>query len=189
MKHGLESFYTLIESLEALPTIGKKSAKMLALHMIKHDQFGAIKLAHAIEEAVRRTKTCSKCGALSEHELCEICADENRDHHLLCIVSSAKDIFTLEDSGHFHGRYFVFEAIEVERVERLKQIISEGITEIIFAFPPSLQNDALIFYIEEQLKTAPLTFTKIAQGVPTGVNLENVDTLSLARALESRTKI
>lgn len=189
MKKGLDSLYNLIESLEMLPTIGKKSARNIALYMVREDNFAALKIAHAIEEAVSTVKSCSRCGGLSEHELCEICSDEGRDHMVLCLVNSTKDIFTIEDSGHYHGLYFVFESIENSDTDKLFEMVKAGVKEVIFAFPPSLQNDALIYYIEEKLEGLGVTFTKIAQGVPTGVNLENVDSLSLSRAIESRVKI
>ncbi len=189
MKKGLDCLYNLIESLEMLPTIGKKSARNIALYMVKEDNFAALKIAHAIEEAVSTVKSCTRCGGLSEHELCDICSDDGRDHTMLCLVNSTKDIFTIEDSGHYHGLYFVFESIENSDMEKLHTMVREGVKELIFAFPPSIQNDALIYYIEEKLGDCDITFTKIAQGVPTGVNLENVDSLSLSRAIESRVKI
>lgn len=189
MKKGLDSLYNLIESLEMLPTIGKKSARNIALYMVREDNFAALKIAHAIEEAVSTVKSCSRCGGLSEHELCEVCSDDGRDHTVLCLVNSTKDIFTIEDSGHYHGLYFVFESIEHTDIEKLRSMVEDGVREVIFAFPPSIQNDALIYYIEEKLSGFEIAFTKIAQGVPTGVNLENVDSLSLSRAIESRVKI
>lgn len=170
-----------------LPTVGKKSARNLAYHMVTHDGFGALKLAHAIEKAIQTVRRCELCGALSEHELCGICADDQRDITRLCLVFSAKDIFTLEESGFYRGRYFVCED-EVD-FERLGRMVALGAEEVIFAFPPSIQNDALIYFIEERLSPYGLSFSKIAQGVPTGVSLENVDMLSLSRALEGRIKI
>ena len=189
MLHGLESFENLVEALQSLPTIGKKSARNLAFHMVGRDHYGALKLAHAIEKAVGAVKFCTRCGNLSEHELCDICSDDERDLETLCLVSNAKDIMTLEESGGFTGRYFVFGSMEEADLEKLYDQVRHGVREVIFAFPPSIQNDALIYYIEEKLSPFGLVFTKIAQGVPTGVNLENVDTVSLARALESRVKV
>ena len=103
-------------------------------------------------------------------------------------MESAKDIFVLEEHKLFEGRYFVLCDLEEETLSKLERIVHEGITEMIFALTPSLANDALILFIEDKLKNHPLQFTKIAQGVPTGVHLENVDMLSLSKALESRTK-
>lgn len=171
----------------SLPAIGKKSARNLAFHMVTAGSFDAIKLAHAIEEAIAHTKECAMCKNLSEHELCSICADDERDSEKLCLVFSAKDIFTIDESGFYRGKFFVCgDNIDFEK---LTTLIRGGVKEVIFAFPPSLQNDALIYYIEEQLKGMELNFSKIAQGIPTGVSLENVDMLSLARALEGRVKL
>lgn len=171
----------------ALPSVGKKSARNLAYHMVMQDSFAAMKLSHAIERAVQGVRRCSLCGALSEHELCGVCADEDRDVSRLCLVFNAKDIFTLEEGDFYRGRYFVCQD-EID-FAALEQMVAKGVEEVIFAFPPSIQNDALIYFIEERLSPFGLSFSKIAQGVPTGVSLENVDMLSLSRALEGRIKI
>ncbi len=149
-----------------------------------------MKLVHAIEDAVSSLHRCVQCGGISEDELCYICSDELRDQKSLCIVESAKDIYTIEESGEYSGLYFVFEGLSQANLDRLKELVRQKeIEEVIFAFPPSIQNDALILYIEDRLQELPLKFTKIAQGVPTGVNLENVDTLSLAKAIAERVEI
>ena len=161
----------------------------MAYFMVAKDNFGAIKIAHSIEKAIQSIKKCINCKNLSEHELCDICSDEQRDSDKLCIVSSGKDIIVIEESGFYHGLFFVFESIEGDDIKRLKQMVANGVKEVIFAFSPSIQNDALIYFIEEKLKDIDLKFSKIAQGVPTGVSLENVDMLSLSKALESRVEI
>ncbi len=189
MKKHLEKFNNLVEAFENLPSVGKKSALRFAYHLVLNDTFGAMKLANSIESAVRSIKRCQKCGGLSENEICEICLDEDRDHTKLCIVESAKDIFTLEDNNLFDGTYFVLEDLEEESIERLKSCISKETKEIIFALTPSLSNDAVILFVEDKLKDFEINFTKIAQGVPTGVHLENIDMLSLSKALDSRVKI
>lgn len=171
----------------ALPMIGKKSARNVALHLVSVDRFAALRLAHAIESAVANVRLCASCQNLSENELCGVCADDERDRTKLCVVLSAKDILTLEESGFYNGRYFVYTG--ESNFALLEAMIKEGAQELIFAFAPSIQNDALIYFIEEQLAVFGLSFTKIAQGIPTGVSLENVDSLSLSRALEGRVKI
>ncbi len=188
-KRGLEKFNNLVDALSSLPTVGKKSALRYAYHMVLHDSFSALKLSHAIENAVTHIKRCVKCGGLSEDEICDICYDEQRDSEKLCIVESAKDIFVMEESANYDGRYFVLENLDEEHLENLKARIDEGVSEIIFAFTPSLANDGVILFIEDKLKEYNLSFTKIAQGVPTGVNLENVDMLSLSKALSDRVKV
>lgn len=189
MMRGLEKFNKLVEAFESLPTVGKKSALRFAYHMVLNDTFAAMKLSNAIESAIKSIRKCERCGALSEHEICDICLDERRDAQKLCIVESAKDIFVLEEHKLFDGKYFVLNDIEEETLSKLDVVVADGTKEVIFALTPSLASDALILFIEDKLKAYALHFTKIAQGVPTGVHLENVDMLSLSKALESRTKI
>ena len=189
MRRSLDKFNRLVESLESLPTIGKKSAVRLAYHMVMKDSFNAIKLAHAIENAVGSLKKCVSCGGMSEDELCEICSNSSRDIEILCIVENAKDILTLEENGLFEGRYFVLDSLEHLDISHLQDVVSSGVSEVIFALTPSIQNDAIILYIEDKLKEYDIRFSKIAQGVPTGVSLENIDILSLTRAIEDRVRV
>jgi len=184
----LEKFDNLVEALSSLPSVGKKSAQRFAYHLILNDTFNAMKISNAIESAVRSIRSCERCGGLSEHEICDICLDEHRDSLKLCIVESAKDILVLEENNLYDGVYFVLDSLEEECVEKLKSVVSAGIEEVIFALTPSLANDAVIIFVEDKLKEFDLEFTKIAQGVPTGVHLENVDMLSLSKALSLRTK-
>lgn len=186
---GLEKFNKLVEAFEKLPTVGKKSALRFAYHVVLHDTFGAMKLSSAIENAIKSIRPCERCGGLSEHEICDICLDDRRDIQKLCIVESAKDIFVLEEHKLFDGKYFVLSSLDEEVLDNLEGCIKEGAKEIIFALTPSMASDGLILFIEDRLKEYGLVFTKIAQGVPTGVHLENVDMLSLSKALEARTKI
>ncbi len=178
-----------MEALSTLPTVGQKSAVRLAFHMIMNDGFNAIKLAHAMKNALVSLKKCLSCGGMSEDELCFICSDDTRDSDVLCIVESAKDILTLEENGLFNGRYFVLEALDELDISHLKDMVSSGIEEVLFAITPSIANDAVIMFIEDKLKEYKVRYTKIAQGVPTGVSLENVDMLSLSRALQDRVNV
>ncbi len=185
-----EKFYNLVDAFNSLPTIGKKTALRLAFNVVLNDAYAGLRLAHSIESALKCLKKCEFCGGISEHELCEICSDTDRNSKLLCIVESPKDIFILEENGSFEGVYFVLESLDEECVERLKNTVKkQNISEIIFALTPNLQNDGVILFIEDKLKNFDINFTKIAQGVPTGVSIENVDNLSLTKALLSRTKI
>lgn len=189
MGRSLEKFSRLVESLQELPTIGKKSATRLAYHMVMQDSYVGMKISHAIEEALGCLKKCTVCGGMSEDELCSICSDESRDSTFLCIVENAKDILLLEENGLFDGRYFVLDSLEELSISHLVKIAESGITELVFALTPSIANDAVILYIEDKLRDFDISFSKIAQGVPTGVSLENIDILSLTRALEDRVRI
>lgn len=189
MRGSLEKFNRLVDALGELPTIGKKSATRLAYFMVMQDTFVGMKVAHAIEDALGSLRKCARCGGLSEDEICSICCDENRDSHLLCIVENAKDILLLEENALFEGRYFVLEKLDEASVSHLQKIVASGIEEVLFALTPSIANDAVILYIEDKLGEFDVRFSKIAQGVPTGVSLENIDLLSLTRALEDRVRV
>ena len=189
MKHyKIEAFENLVEAFGSLPSIGKKTAIRLAYHAVMEDGFAAMKLAHALETGVNAIHKCSKCHNMSEDELCSICSDPYRDNTKLCIVQNAKDILTIEESGQFDGVYYV--VTEVSDLDEAHLFYAVGgVEEIIFAFPPSIATDTMILYIEDKLKGLDIHFTKIAQGVPTGVELDNIDVMSLSRALEARVKI
>lgn len=190
MNKGLEKFYELVEAFESLPTIGKKSALRLAYHIVMNDNYCGIKIAHSIENALKNITKCKKCGSMSEHEICEFCLDDSRDNAKLCIVQSAKDIFIIEDSKQFDGKYFVIEELEQENLDMLIKFVGENeVQTILFAITPSIANDAFILFIEDKLKNFDIRFSKIAQGVPTGVSLENVDILSLSKAIQSKVEI
>ena len=190
MNKGLEKFYDLVESFEMLPTIGRKSALRLAYYIVTENSYTGMKLSHSIETAIRDVRTCTHCYSMSENEVCEICLDDDRDSSLLCIVQSAKDIFVLEDSKQFSGKYFVIESLEDNILkDLLRHVEKQKVVNVLFAVTPSLANDAFILYIEDRLKHFDISFTKIAQGVPTGVSLENVDILSLSKAINGQVRI
>ena len=172
---GIEKFNELVESFAKLPTIGKKTAILLAYHICTGNQLEGMKLAHNIENAIRFIKHCQQCGSLSENELCEICTDDERDKNCLCIVQSPKDVLVIEESKSYGGLYFVLDELNDEKLAQLRQMILK------------LQSKELIF--EDRLKDLNLQFSKIAQGIPSGVNLENVDFISLNKAINFRTKV
>jgi recombination protein RecR len=187
-RYRVEAFERLVEAFNALPTIGKKSATRLAYHLVSDDRFAGLKLAQAIEDAVSRLQSCRRCHAISEDELCGICSDPGRDRSKLCIVQSARDIFVIEEAGQYDGLYYILSSLEDLAETHLHEIV-EGVEEVIFAFPPGIATDTMILFIEDRLGDRNLIFSKIAQGVPTGVELENVDLLSLSRAMEDRIRV
>ncbi|CAM3350450.1 recombination mediator RecR [Helicobacter labetoulli] len=195
-KSSLKAFSNLITALEKLPTIGKKSAQKMAYSLCVENKFLGLNIAHAIENAALVIKKCHKCLGLSESEICEICLDDTRQNGELCIVANSRDIFIIEEMGEFQGRYFVLDSQQdLEQIDFSllnHRIQAESIHEIIFALSPSLANEAIMLYIEDKIKApcaTPLQFSKIAQGVPTGIGLDSIDQLSLLAALNSRVKL
>jgi len=188
MKNSLKKFYNLVQRLEALPSVGKKSALRIAYHLSFVDKFDGVNLAHAIEESVNFVQKCSKCNAISENEICNICLDEYRNKEILCIVESPKDIFIIEESHIYTGKYFVLEDINESSLNKLLDM-SYDVKEITFAFPPSLNNESLMIYVQDKLEFLGIEFYKIAHGVPTGVKLENIDLPSISQAIKNKNRI
>ena len=185
-----EKFNELVASFASLPTIGKKTAIRLAYFVSLQNHLAGTKLAQDIENAIRFIKPCSKCGALSENELCEICTDTERDRAVLCVVESAKDILILEESGSFNGLYFVLDELNDDKIAKLRAMIAEfSVKELIFALTSAINAEAMSFFVEDRLQDLGLKFSKIAQGIPSGVHLENVDFISLHKAMAFRTKL
>lgn len=175
-----------MESFEELPTIGKKTAQRLAHYVVTHNAELGLKIAHGIEDCVCNLQQCKMCGNIAELDYCNICLDNERDTTLLCIVMEIKDILTIEQNGDYSGLYFILSQYSKNTQKKLSQRLDLGVKEVIFAFPPSLANNMLIAAIEEDFKNSVVSFSKIAQGVPTGINLENVDAFSLSNAIKNR---
>lgn len=184
-----QKFNNLIDTFAQLPTVGKKSASRFAYHLVFNDSFLALKLAHNIEDAIKNIQKCTICQGISESEICHICIDDSRDEEQLCIVSSAQDILIFEDNNIYNGKYYVIDDLESFDHLKLQNIIKNGVSEVIFALEHSIGNDALILYIEDKLKDMKVSFTKLAQGIPTGMSIQNIDIVSLSKALQQRTKI
>ena len=156
---GTDRFEELVASFEKLPGVGKKSALRFAYYVSVQNSFLGLNLAHNIEEAVRVLHRCRICGAVCEGEI-------------------------------YDGRYFVLESASEEAVSALRDMVSRnGARELIFALTPGINSDGIMLYVEDKLADLGLKFTKLAQGVPTGVSLDNVDMLSLIKAINGRTEI
>ncbi|ARR02148.1 recombination protein [Campylobacter vicugnae] len=185
---NLEHFDKLVEAFGKIPGVGKKSAIKYAYYITLQDPFFGLNLAHTIENSIHSLKHCTICGGISQNEICDICVDTHRNNSMICVVESPKDILTIEDSNSFDGLYFVFN--DINSISNLKDMILKfDAKELIFAFSPSINSDGVMLYIEDQLKDLNINFTKIAQGIPTGVSLENVDMLSLTKAIKDRKEI
>ncbi|NLY03794.1 MAG: recombination protein RecR [Campylobacter sp.] len=186
----ISKFDELVEAFEKLPGVGKKSALKYAYFASIENSFAGLNLAHSIEDAVKNLKRCNNCGAISEDEICEICVDSSRQKDTLCIIENPKDIFILEKSGAYKGLYFVLDEIDNSTVEKLIKFTDINDTkEILFALTPSINSDGIMLYIEDKFKNSKIIFSKIAQGIPTGVSLDNIDTLSLIKAISDKREI
>ena len=191
-----EPIRALTEALAQLPGIGPRSAERIALHLVQAEPAAVHQLAEAIVEARQRVRLCRICGALTESEVCDTCSDPRRDGAMLCIIERPVDIFSVEKSGSFQGKYHVLGGKisptngvgpEDLRIEELEQRLrSEPIKEVVIALGTDVEGDATSFYLAQRLARAGLTVSRIAYGLPAGSGLEFADEITLSRALEGR---
>lgn len=185
----------LIDRLNCLPGVGKKSAQRMAMHLLEHDRQGGLTLAEALTEALTKVKNCRTCRNLTEHEQCHICTDMQRDVSTICIVETPSDVLAIENAGCFRGFYFVLmghlspiDGIGPKElgIDLLLERASNKVEEVILATNPTVEGEATANYIGEKLKPLGILVTRIAHGVPVGGELEYIDGGTLAHAINSR---
>ena len=189
----------LIESLQAQPGVGPKTATRTALHLLQHNRSGAQALASVLAEAAERVQRCRSCRTLTESDLCSICANPRRDARLLCIVESPSDIVAIEQAGGFSGRYYVLhgrlspiDGIGPQELglTTLPEYVRAGeVDEVILATNPTVEGEATAHYVKESLRDSGATVTRIAHGVPLGGELEYIDGGTIVHALQGRRSV
>jgi recombination protein RecR len=189
----------LIAQLGRLPGIGRRSAERIALHLLKAEADISRQLADAILQTKSRIRNCSRCGAYTEPDPCEICASPRRSHGSLCVVEGPNDILLLERAGVHQGVYHALmgrisplngigpEQLRIGTLlERVKQ---EKPAEIIVALGADVESEATAYYLAEQLKPLGANVTRIGLGLPAGSALESADEVTLSQALAGRRKM
>jgi len=188
----------LIGHFEKFPGIGPRTAQRLALFILKQPESTIREFSKALLEAHSNVGRCKKCFNLTSEDECEICRNTERNQKLICVVAETKDLLALERAREFKGVYHVIGGLispmdsvgpELLEIRSLVERVSKSeIDEIILALTPSVEGDTTSLYIGKLL--APFTkVTRIAYCLPMGSELEYVDEVTLARALEGRTKL
>lgn len=196
----METFDRAVSRLKRLPGIGKKSAQRLIFHLLKISDQEVEKLSDVILEVNQSLHTCETCFGLSEADLCPICQDSERDASKLAVVANPEDIFTLEESGEFKGRYHVLRGLispldgigpEQLTIQSLINRIrgDEPIEEIIFAFNPTNEGEVTINYLQKRLDDLPVRLSHLGYGIPVGSDIGYTDQMTLSRALDNRVQL
>ena len=189
----------LIDELNRLPGIGRKSAQRLAFHILNTEKADAENLAEAIVEMREQVRLCIRCFNVTAEEQCSICLDVRRDPSVICVVERAQDIPVIERTQEFRGRYHVLggaispiEGIGPDQLrmrELLARLEIEGVTEVIAATNPTVEGDTTALYISKLLKSLDIRVTRLASGLPVGGDLDYADEITLGRALSGRKEI
>jgi recombination protein RecR len=189
----------LIAELSRLPGVGRRAAQAMVLDILKLPQEEAVRLARLILEVKKKTRACSACFNLTEDPLCPICSDPSRDRGLLCVVEEPHDLAALEKAKSYHGLYHILggalsplEGIgpdELRVRELLERIGAGSFREVLLATNPTLEGEATALYLGRQLKGYSVAVTRLARGVPVGGELEYLDEMTLAKAIENRREL
>jgi recombination protein RecR len=187
---------TLTQALSRLPGLGPRSARRAVLHLMKKRETALLPLLRALESVSDRLSTCDICGNVDTTDPCGICADPRRDSRALCVVEDVPDLWALERSRLFPGRFHVLggrlSALEGVRPEDLsidkllRRVEAGGIDEVVLAMNATLEGQTTAHYIAERLERFPVRLTQLAHGLPVGGELDYLDEGTLAQALRAR---
>lgn len=185
-----------VNEMAQLPGIGKRTALRLVLHLLKQPTEQTAFLSEALLLMRNEIKTCVSCHNISDVEVCEICANEKRNHRLICVVEDVRDVMAIENTGQFKGIYHVLggKISPIDGVgpsqltisSLVEKVRSGNVSEIIFALSSTMEGDTTNFYIYKQIKDFDVKTSAIARGISVGDELEYADEVTLGRSIVNR---
>ena len=185
-----------VNEISKLPSIGKRTALRLALHILKQPENHIDALADSIKTLRKKINFCSECYNLSDNEICEICLNPNRQNGELCVVEDIRDVMAIENTSQFKGRYHVLNGLispidgigpaDLKIDSLIEKIRGGKIKEVIFALSATMEGDTTIFYINKNLSSFEIKISTIARGIPVGDELEYTDEITLGRSILKR---
>ena len=188
----------LIKKVSKLPGLGPRSSRRVVLHLLKDKEKLLLPLIEDLNTVANNIRSCVECGNLDENEICQICKDSSRNQNLLCVVETVADLWALERSNVYNGKYHilggVLSAIDGVNPEQLniasleKRLENKSITEIIIAISATLDGQTTAHYLAEILSKFNINITRLAHGLPVGGELDFLDDGTIAQALKARNK-
>ena len=186
----------LIKDLSKLPGIGKKTASRLALHIMRSPAEEARTLASDLAELHNAVKLCSSCFIFSETDPCKICSDPSRNNGLVCVVEGPDDLLAIEKTGSYQGLYHILHGVlapmdgigpdEIKINELVERVRRYKIAEILIATSSTVPGEATASYLARILHQEPVKVTRLACGIPMGMDIKYADEVTLSRAIETR---
>ena len=185
-----------VDQFATLPGIGRKSALRMALYLLKQPEENIQKFASSFLELRKNAKHCSICNMISDTEVCGVCSDKRRDHSVICVVESIRDVLSIENTETYNGLYHVLGGIISPMdgigpsdlpIQQLEERLNKGdVNEVILALSTSMEGETTSFYLYKKLKNYNVNITSIARGVAFGNDLEYTDEVTLAKSIENR---
>ena len=185
-----------VEAISSLPGVGRRSALRLALHLLKQPADSVHHFTSAINDLRDGVCYCRRCRMISDSEECAICADVKRDHSLICVVESVRDVMSIEATGQYHGVYHVLGGIispiagvgpgDLTIAELVARVVAGEASEVILALSGDVEGETTAFYIYRQIESHGVKVTSLARGLGFGDALEYADSLTLGRSITNR---
>ena len=185
-----------VNEFAKLPGIGKKTALRLVLHLLKVSNNDVKTFTAAISELKENIHFCTNCNNISDDTLCSICANPHRDHSVVCVVETLRDLIAIENTNQYTGEYHILGGVispmegigpdELHIASLIEKSRSGHIREIIMALNPTIEGDTTVFYITKKIENPAIKITTIARGISFGGELEYADEITLARSLATR---
>jgi len=185
-----------INELTKLPGIGRRSALRLALWLLKQDTSKAQLLGNAIINLRNNISYCKNCHNIADGELCNICADNKRDHGVICIVSDIRDVMAIENTNQFFGVYHILNGVispmegigpqDINLESLFRKAESGEVKEVIMALPSTTEGDTTAFYIYRKISLSVPAVTAISRGIAIGDDLEYADEITLGKSIKNR---
>jgi len=189
----------LVGELTKLPGIGRKTAQRLALHILKQPREDADRLIGAIQAVKERLGLCQQCRNIAEGELCEICQDPKRDRTRLVVVEDVTTLHAIERTGGYKGLYHVLAGAlspldgvgpsDIKAQDLADRVKTSAVEEVIVATSPTIEGEATAIYLSRLIKPLGVRISRIAFGVPVGMDLEYADEVTLLKSLDGRREI
>ena len=185
-----------VNEFNKLPGIGKRTALRLVLHLLKQEASELENFSGILNELGNKIQFCEKCNNISDDKLCNICANNKRDHQVICIVESVRDVMAIEATGQYTGVYQVLGGIispmdgigpnDLHLNNLPERIQTDNVKEIIMALPTTMEGDTTAFYIYRKIGDLNAKITSIARGIAIGDELQYADEITLGRSILNR---
>jgi len=194
-----EPLIRLVDELQRLPGIGRKSAQRLAFHILRATREDAERLCEAVRDMKEKVAHCSVCNSITDVDPCPYCSDEGRDRRVICVVEEAQNVSVIEKTREFRGTFHVLMGAisplqgigpdELKIKGLLARVQAGTVAEVILATNPNVEGEATAIYLARLLKPLGVRVTRIAMGVPVGSDLEYADEVTMNKALEGRREV
>ena len=189
----------LVRLISKLPGLGLRSARRIVLHLLNNKEKEMLVLSDEIKDVAERVKFCVICGNMDTSEECYICKDEKRDVSTICVVENVGDLWAIERSGVFSGKYHVLGGVlsaldnigpdDLKIGQLVQRAKSEKIKEVILANSATVDGQTTAHYIADQLSSSDIILSRLAQGLPMGGELDFLDDGTITQALKARSKL